>query len=41
VATLGGFDPQGVETLSRLGATVGARRFSKEFELEADMLSAR
>jgi predicted Zn-dependent protease len=38
LATIGGFDSQGVETVSRLGASVGARRFSKEFELEADML---
>jgi len=38
IATLGGFDPQGVDTLAQLGATVGARRFSKEFELEADAL---
>ncbi len=38
LATLGGFDQQGVDTVSRIGATVGARRFSKEFELEADSL---
>lgn len=38
LATLGGFDAQGVDTVSRLGATVGARRFSKDFELEADAI---
>jgi predicted Zn-dependent protease len=38
VAALGGLDQQGVETFQRLGATVGARRYSKEFELEADAL---
>jgi len=27
-----------VETVSRVGATVGARRFSREFELEADAI---
>ena len=35
---LGGFDATGVDTLTRIGATVGARRYSKEFELEADEL---
>lgn len=38
LGALGGFDSSGVETVSRIGATVGARRFSKEFELEADAL---
>src|SRR6056297_1461295 len=38
LATLGGFDAQGVDTVTRLGATVGARRFSKDFELEADAI---
>jgi Zn-dependent protease with chaperone function len=38
LATLGGLDQQGVDSVSQLGATVGARRFSKEFELEADAL---
>jgi predicted Zn-dependent protease len=38
LATLGGLDPQSVDTFAQLGATVGARRFSKEFELEADAL---
>lgn len=36
-----GLDPGGVETVGRLGATVGQRRFSKDFELEADVLGAR
>lgn len=38
LATLGGFDSQGVETVSRIGAAVGARRYSREFELQADAL---
>jgi predicted Zn-dependent protease len=38
LATLGGLDPQSVDAVSQLGATVGARRYSKEFELEADAL---
>jgi predicted Zn-dependent protease len=38
LATLGGLDPQSVDAVAQLGATVGARRFSKEFELEADAL---
>lgn len=38
VAALGGLDQQGADTFQRLGATVGARRYSKEFELEADAL---
>ena len=36
-----GLDPAGVETAQNIGGTVGARRFSKEFELEADSLGAR
>jgi predicted Zn-dependent protease len=38
LGALGGLDQQSVDTLAQLGATVGARRFSKEFELEADAL---
>jgi predicted Zn-dependent protease len=38
LAALGGLDQQGIDTVAQLGATVGARRFSKEFELEADRL---
>ena len=33
-----GLDPAGVDTAQRLGGTIGARRFSKTFELEADRL---
>lgn len=33
-----GLDPAGVDTAQRLGGTIGARRFSKGFELEADRL---
>ncbi|MEL6586690.1 MAG: M48 family metallopeptidase [Pseudomonadota bacterium] len=36
-AALGG-DAQTAETIGRVGATVGARQFSKEHELEADAL---
>ncbi|WP_432817097.1 M48 family metallopeptidase [Sulfitobacter sp. JB4-11] len=38
LATLGGGDASTVRTAQRIGAQVGARRFSKEFELEADAL---
>ena len=38
LATLTGVSGSGVETAQRLGAAVGARSFSKEFELEADGL---
>lgn len=33
-----GIEPGGLETAQRLGATVGARSYSKAFELEADRL---
>ncbi|MEL6645928.1 MAG: M48 family metallopeptidase [Pseudomonadota bacterium] len=36
-----GLDTAGVETAQRIGGTVGARRYSKEFELEADALGTR
>ncbi|MEM9475048.1 MAG: M48 family metallopeptidase [Pseudomonadota bacterium] len=36
-----GLDAAGVETAQQIGGTVGARRFSKEFELEADALGTR
>ncbi len=36
-----GLDTQAVEIATNIGGTVGARRFSKEFELEADALGAR
>lgn len=38
LATLGGADSDTVRAVTRLGAEVGARTFSKEFELEADAL---
>lgn len=41
LASLGGGDVERVEQAIRLGAALGARRFSKEFELEADALGAR
>ncbi len=41
LGSLAGFDSQGVDMLSDIGGTVGARRYSKGFELEADSLGAR
>ena len=38
LGTLGGLEGSALDTAGRLGASVGARRFSKEFELEADRL---
>ena len=38
LATVAGADPAGVETAQRIGGTVAARRFAKQFELEADSL---
>ena len=38
LATLSGADPDSVDAAMDLGATVGARRYSKAFELEADAL---
>ena len=38
VATVLGADPATVDTAQRVGGTVGARRFAKGFELEADAL---
>ena len=40
LAQVGGMGEQAIATAQDLGATVGARRFSKEFELEADGLGA-
>lgn len=40
LATLGGADPAAVRSAQDMGATLGARRFSKAFELEADALGA-
>ena len=38
LATLTGADPSAVQSAQELGAAVGARSYSKEFELEADAL---
>ncbi|MHA6264997.1 M48 family metalloprotease [Arenibacterium sp. CAU 1754] len=38
LATLTGVDPSNLDTVQELGAAVGARSYSKEFELEADQL---
>lgn len=38
IATLSGGDATAVRTAQELGAEVGARRYSKDFELEADAL---
>ncbi len=38
---LGASDASSIETAQRIGATVGARTYSKEFELEADALGTR
>ncbi|MCA3443481.1 MAG: M48 family metallopeptidase [Rhodobacter sp.] len=38
LATLGGGDEAAIRTAQDMGAELGARRFSKEFELEADAL---
>lgn len=41
VGSLAGLDSTGVEAATNIGGTVGARRYSKNFELEADSLGAR
>lgn len=38
LATLTGGDPGAIESAQRIGAQVGARTYSKDFELEADAL---
>ncbi len=38
ITALGGADPETVRNAEQLGAAIGARSFSKEFELEADRL---
>lgn len=38
LAALTGLDSSGIEGAQRIGATVGARTYSKEYELEADRL---
>ncbi|SMX24617.1 M48 family metallopeptidase [Boseongicola aestuarii] len=41
IGSLAGLDQAGVETAQNIGGTIGARRYSKGFELEADSLGAR
>ena len=41
LAQIGGVNPDLVRTAQDIGATVGSRTFSKDFELEADSLGAR
>ncbi|MCK0150097.1 M48 family metallopeptidase [Marivita sp. S6314] len=38
LAALGGADAAAVQSAEQIGATIGARRYSKDFELEADRL---
>jgi len=38
LASLSGADPDAISQAQRIGATVGARAYSKEFELQADAL---
>lgn len=40
MASLGGADAAGIRAAQDMGATLGARRYSKDFELEADALGA-
>ncbi|MDZ4095416.1 MAG: M48 family metallopeptidase [Paracoccaceae bacterium] len=40
LASISGADPATVRSVQDIGATVGARTFSKDFELEADALGA-
>lgn len=40
LASVGGADAAAVRAAQDMGATIGARRFSKEFELQADALGA-
>lgn len=39
--SVAGLDQAGVEAVTNIGGTVGARRYSKGFELEADSLGAK
>lgn len=41
LGSLAGLDASGIDMATDIGGTVGARRFSKGFELEADSLGAR
>lgn len=38
LAEMGGADPETIRSVQQMGASVGARTFSKDFELEADSL---
>ena len=40
IAAASGADAQGIRTAQNIGGTVGARTYSKDFELEADRLGA-
>jgi len=40
VGALAGLDAQGLDTAQNIGGTLGARRYSKDFELQADRLGA-
>lgn len=40
VGSLAGLDAQGVDQAADIGGTIGARRYSKGFEIEADQLGA-
>ncbi len=41
LGSLAGLDSAGVEAAQNIGGTIGARRYSKDFELEADSLGAQ
>ena len=41
IGTAVGLDASGVDAATNIGGTIGARRYSKDFELEADALGAR
>lgn len=41
LGTAVGLDPSGVDAATNIGGTIGARRYSKNYELEADALGAR
>lgn len=41
LASLGGADEATIRSVQQIGASVGARRYSKDFELEADALGAQ
>lgn len=40
LAAISGADDAGIQTAQEIGATIGARRYSKDFELQADALGA-